>query len=73
MNATSSGVSGAELCILCDDITVPADSYVEAAGYFGGTFKGSSIIIPYEGDEDDHADLIEGLRAKLRSQGIYIV
>ena len=74
INATSAGISSAgEVCILCDDVEVQEDSYIMTAGYFRGTFSKNSIIIPYEEDTDNHAELIESITGILRKQGIFVV
>ena len=72
--ATAAGLaSAAEFCILCDDVTVPSDSYVNTAGYFKGTFNGKAIILPYEQDSDNHDTLLEAVKPYLRKQGIFTV
>lgn len=71
--ATAAGIASAEVCILCDDVTIQQDSYIETTGYFKGTFNGKAIVLPYETDSDDHSTLIEAVRPTLRKQSIYIV
>ena len=72
--AAAAGITGAaEVCILCDDVTVPASDYVIRSGYFKGRFNGNAVILAYEQASDDHDTLIDAIRQKLRLQGIYIV
>lgn len=72
--AAAAGITGAtEVCILCDDVTVPSGDYVIRSGYFKGRFNGKSVILAYEQDSDNHDTLLEAIRQKLRLQGIYIV
>lgn len=73
--ATAAGIAEAsEVCILCDDITVPEDLTAQTAGYFSGTFNSKAIVIPYEESSDsDHETLINGLKPQLRRQGIFTI
>lgn len=76
--ATKDGIAGAkEFCICCSDFPVETlegedGSILLVWAYFSGTFKGTSIILPYETDEDDHDELIEALRVTFRSKNIFI-
>lgn len=70
--ATAAGLASAsEVCILCSDIN-PEGNTVGAAGYFSGSFHEDSIVLTYEGEEDDHAELIEAIRYTLRAKNIYV-
>ena len=72
--AADAGITGAtEVCILCDDVTVPSGDYVIRAGYFKGRFNGKAVILAYEQASDNHDTLIDAVRQKLRLQGISIV
>lgn len=76
--ATATGAaSSSELCICASDYTSESVETEEGSiylvwAYFSGTFKGSSIILPYETEEDDHDELIEVLRPALRKQNIFV-
>ena len=73
-NATSAGVSSADdVCILCDDVTVPSGDYVITAGYYRGRFRGDAVILPYEQESDNHGTLIAAIKGTLRKQGIFLV
>lgn len=78
--ATSAGVSTAtELCICANDFpsgTISTDDDGDLMlvwAYFSGTFKASSIILPYEGEDDDHDELLEAIKSKLRTLNFYLV
>lgn len=72
--AASAGLSGAdELAILCDDVLALEEGMTaKAEGYFSGEFSGSRIILPYETEEDDHAELIDAIRVTLRKHSIMV-
>lgn len=65
--ATASGI-----CILCDDTTVGENEFTEVPAYFEGEFNDSRIILPFEGDDDDHDALIEAIREPLRKSKIFL-
>lgn len=73
VKATKTGAASAgELAILADDIELSENEYANVNAYFGGVFKGTSIIISDESESDDHAALLEGLSAKFRAQKILV-
>ena len=65
--ATASGV-----CILCEDITIGADEFAEVPAYFTGEFNDARVILPFEGEDDDHDTLIEAIRETLRTRKIFL-
>lgn len=65
--ATASGI-----CILSEDITIGENEYTETPAYFEGEFNDARIILPFEGDSDDHDELIETIREPLRKSKIFI-
>ena len=71
--ATSAGLATAkELCILCRDTEIPEGQKAAVYAYFSGTFKGSSIILSWEAEGDDHEAMIEGVRETLRQHNILV-
>ena len=71
--ATSEGLSSAEeLCILCASNDVPEGTKWLCHGYFRGEFKASSVVLSWETSEDNHEELIEGIRETLRKHGIML-
>lgn len=72
VTATSAGLASAsEICILSRDITVPSGEIAYAAGFFTGTFSPDSIVLSYEQDSDDHAELIGAVKEILRRRSIF--
>lgn len=73
VKATSAGIASAgELCVLSDTLEVPDGEAAPASAYFAGTFNSERIILPYEEEGDDHAELLDAIRADLRKHGIFI-
>lgn len=73
VKATEAGIASAnELCVLSDTLTVPDGEAAPASAYFSGTFNGERVILPYETDSDDHAELLDAIRAALRKHSIFI-
>ena len=71
--ATEAGISSAEeLCILADTLEIPEGNTALAYGYFTGTFNAKELILGFEGEEDNHEDVIEVIRSVLRKRGIYL-
>ena len=71
--STAEGLANAkEITILCDDIEIAEGEYAECAGYFGGDFNAAKVILPYESESDNHAELIEVVKPYLRAQGIFL-
>ena len=71
--ASVSASSAEELSILAEDVDLLEGEEFEFTGYFGGVFKGSAVILPYETEDDDHEALLGELEGKLRLQKIRIV
>ena len=72
MTATAAGLAGAqEVCILCRDCDIPNGQTLFTAGYFSGTFNADKVILSYESEGDDHAELIEAVKVSLRRRAIY--
>lgn len=65
--ATASGI-----CILCDDTTIGENEFAEVPAYFEGEFNDARVILPFEGEDDDHDALIEAIREPLRKSKIFL-
>ncbi|MBR1658147.1 MAG: hypothetical protein IJ697_06750 [Synergistaceae bacterium] len=65
--ATATGI-----CILCDDITIGENEFAEVPVYFEGEFNDACVILPFEGEDDDHDTLIEAIREPLRKSKIFL-
>ena len=71
--STQAGLStAAGICILCDDITIGENEFAEVPAYFEGEFNDARVILPFEGEEDDHDALIEAIRESLRKSKIFL-
>ena len=71
--ATSAGLSSAkEVCILASTRDIPEGQKAAVYAYFSGTFKASSVILPYETEADDHEEQIELVRETLRQHKIFV-
>ncbi len=71
--STQAGLSTASnMCILCDDITIGESEFAEVPAYFGGDFNDARVILPFEGEDDDHEALIEAIRETLRVHKIFL-
>lgn len=74
ITATNGGLASAvEICILCRDCEVPESSTIFTAGYFAGTFSADSIVLSYETEANDHAELLSEIITTLRRRNIFIV
>ena len=71
--ASACVASADEVSILAEDVDLLEGEEFKFAGYFGGVFKGSAVILPYETEDDDHEALLGELEVKLRQQKIRIV
>ena len=74
-SATSAGLASAvEICILTRDCDVAAEAegVTFASGYFMGTFNPNAIVLPYETEDDDHAELIAAIKTILRRHNIFL-
>lgn len=70
---SSASISSAlELCILGEDYEVAEGEIGESWGYFAGRFNGTRLILPYETEGDDHAELVRAIKPGLRKQPIFI-
>lgn len=64
--ATAEGIAGAgEVCILAEDVEIPAGSVGEAGAYFAGVFNPSRLVLWEDAD-------IEAVRATLRKHNIFL-
>ncbi len=73
VQATQPGLTTAGgICILSEDITIGENEYTETPAYFEGEFNDVRIILPFEGESDDHDALIEAIREPLRKSKIFI-
>lgn len=72
VNATAAGTANKDCVILADDVEISSTEYAECAAYFSGTFKASSVILPYETASDSHADLIAAISHNLRKHDILL-
>ena len=71
--STQAGLATATgICILCDDITIGENEFAEVPAYFEGDFNDARVILPFEGEEDDHEALIEAIRESLRKSKIFL-
>ena len=71
--STQAGLATATgICILCDDITIGENEFAEVTAYFEGEFNDVRVILPFEGEEDDHEALIEAIRESLRKSKIFL-
>ena len=71
--STQAGLStAAGICILCDDVTIGENEFAEVPAYFEGEFNDARVILPFEGEEDDHDALIEAIREPLRKSKIFL-
>ena len=71
--STQAGLStAAGICILCDDVTIGENEFAEVPAYFEGEFNDARVILPFEGEEDDHDALIEAIRESLRKSKIFL-
>ena len=71
--STQAGLAtAAGICILCDDITIGENEYAEVFAYFEGEFNDGRVILPFEGEDDDHDTLIEAIREPLRKSKIFL-
>lgn len=73
VSATKSGMETAkELAILADDVLLSDETYTTTAAYFLGHFRGERVILSFETESDDHAELIAEIAPVLREHGIFI-
>ena len=71
--ATSAGIASAsELCILSESMEVPEGHTLATLGYFAGEFSAASVILPWEGEEDNHDELMAAVHETLRKHNIYV-
>ncbi len=71
--STQAGLTtAAGICILSEDITIGDDEYTETPAYFEGEFNDARVIFPFEGEDDDHATLVEAVREPLRKAKIFL-
>lgn len=71
--ATQAGLTTASnFCILCDNIEIGENAYIETAAYFDGDFHGEKVIFPFETENDDHDAIIELAREPLRKCKIFL-
>lgn len=71
--STQAGLaSAAGICILCDDVTISENEYAETAAYFEGEFNDARVILPFEGENDDHEALVEAVREPLRARKLFL-
>ena len=71
--STQAGLAtAAGICILCDDITIGENEFAEVPTYFEGDFNDARVILPFEGEDDDHDTLIETIREPLRKSKIFL-
>ena len=71
--STQAGLATATgICILCDDITIGENEFAEVPAYFEGDFNDARVILPFEGEDDDHDTLIEAIREPLRKSKIFL-
>ena len=72
MTATATGLASAqEVCILCSDCEIPDGMTYFTAGYFSGHFNGDRVILSYETEADDHAELMDAVKVSLRRRALY--
>lgn len=71
--STQAGLAtAAGICILSEDITIGENEYAETPAYFEGEFNDARVIFPFEGEDDDHAALVEAVREVLRKSKIFL-
>ena len=71
--ATQAGLATANnFCILCDNIELGENAYIEAAAYFTGDFNDAKVIFPFETESDDHDAIVELAREPLRKCKIFL-
>ncbi len=71
--ATQAGLATAGgICILSENITIGENEYTETPAYFEGEFNDARVIFPFEGEDDDHAALVEAVREPLRKVKIFL-
>ncbi|MBQ7578615.1 MAG: hypothetical protein IJT21_10170 [Synergistaceae bacterium] len=71
--ATQAGLTTANnFCILCDDITIGENEFIETPAYFEGDFHDSEVIFAFETENDDHDSIIELAREPLRKCKIFL-
>ena len=71
--STQAGLAtAANMCILCDDVTIGADEFAEVPAYFSGDFNDARVIFPFEGEDDDHNEIVEAVREVLRVHEIFL-
>ena len=71
--STQAGLAtAAGICILCDDITIGENEFAEVPAYFEGEFNDIRVILPFEGEDDDHDTLIKAIREPLRKSKIFL-
>ena len=71
--STQAGLAtAAGICILCDDITIGENEFAEVTAYFEGEFNDSRVILPFEGEDDDHEAIVEAVRETLRAKKIFL-
>ncbi len=73
VGATQAGLATAGgICILSENITIGENEYTETPAYFEGEFNDARVIFPFEGEDDDHAALVEAVREPLRKVKIFL-
>ena len=71
--STQAGIAtAAGVCIICDDVTIGDNEFIETPAYFGGDFNDARVILPYETEADNHDALIEAIREPLRAKKIFL-
>lgn len=71
--ATAGAGSADEICILAEDVDLLEGEEYSFDAYFGGVFKGSAVILPYETEDDSHEELLGALEGKLRAQKMRVM
>ena len=59
-------------CILCDNIEIGENAYIETAAYFDRDFHDEKVIFPFETESDDHDAIVELAREPLRKCKIFL-
>ena len=73
VGATQAGLATAGgICILSENIMIGENEYTETPAYFEGEFNDARVIFPFEGEDDDHAALVEAVREPLRKVKIFL-
>ena len=71
--STQAGLSTAGgFCILTDDVTLGENEYADTTAYFQGEFNDARVIFPFEGEDDNHVDIVELAREPLRKHKILL-